>query len=120
MKKIPPLRALTIPQPHAEAIMRGKKLVDYRSTATTVRGRIYIYASPERLDPEDEPAWLSEYDIDDVSSDELPRGVVIGTVELCDCTYNGREFVWHFRNPDRAAELLTPTNNPMGIWFSPF
>jgi hypothetical protein len=29
-------------------------------------------------------------------------------------------FSWHFRNPDRAAESIAPTNKPMGIWFSPF
>jgi ASCH domain len=114
------MRALTIPQPHAEAIMRGKKLVDYRSGATTVRGRIYIYASPERLAPDDEAAWLGEYGIDDMFSDELPRGVIVGTVELCDCTDNGREFSWHFMNPERATELLAPKNKPMGIWFNPF
>jgi hypothetical protein len=114
------MRALTIPQPHAEAIMRGKKLVDYRPGATTVRGRIYIYASPERLAPEDEAAWLDEYDIANMSSDELPRGVIIGTVDLCDCTDDGRVFSWHFRLPERADELLAPKNKPMGIWFNPF
>lgn len=114
------LRALTIPQPHAEAIIRGKKLVDYRSGATTVRERIYIYASPERLDPEEELDWLGEYDIENVSSDELPRGLIVGTVELFDCTYDGRNFSWHFRNAERAPELLAPKNKPMGIWFNPF
>lgn len=100
--------------------MRGKKLVDYRVAATTVRGRIYIYASEERLAPEEEADWLGEYDINDVSSDDLPRGVIVGTVELCDCTYDGRVFSWHFRNPYRATELIAPTNKPMGIWFNPF
>ena len=100
--------------------MRGKKLVDYRSGATTVRGRIYIYASLERLDPEEEADWLGEYDINDVSSDELPRGVIIGTVELWDCTDNGRVFSWHFRHPEREAHLIAPKNKPMGIWFNPF
>ena len=114
------LRALTLPQPHAEAIIRGKKLVDYRTGATTVRGRIYIYASPERLAPEEEEDWLGEYDIGDISSDGLPRGVIVGTVELYDCTHDGRTYRWHFRNPDRAAELLAPKHKPMGIWFNPF
>jgi hypothetical protein len=114
------MRALTIPQPHAEAIMRGKKLVDYRVAATTVRGRILIYASEERLAPEEEADWLGEYDINDVSSDELPRGVIIGTVELWDCTDNGRVFNWHFRHPERESDLVAPKNKPMGIWFNPF
>jgi hypothetical protein len=114
------MRALTLPQPHAEAIIRGKKLVDYRPAATTVRGRIFIYASPERLSPDDEIAWLGEYDISDMSTDELPRGVIVGTVELSDCTDNGRVFSWHFMNPERTTELLVPKNKPMGIWFNPF
>ena len=100
--------------------MRGKKLVDCRPAATTVRGRIYIYASLERLAPQDEGAWLGEYDIDDISGTELPRGVIVGTVELCDCTDNGSEFEWHFRNPERAIELIIPKNKPLGIWFTPF
>lgn len=114
------MRALTILQPHAEAIMRRKKLAEYRPGPTTVRGRIHIYASLERLDAEDEEAWLGEYDIDDVSSDELPRGVIIGTVDLCDCTEAGDVFMWHFMNPERVHELLAPKNKPMGIWFNPF
>jgi hypothetical protein len=74
----------------------------------------------ERLAPEDEAAWLGEYDIDDISSDELPRGVIIGTVDLYDCTDDGSEFSWHFRLPERATELRAPKNKPMGIWFNPF
>lgn len=120
MRKPPELRALTIAQPHAEAIMRGKKVVDYRPAATTVRGRVYIYASLERLMPRDEIAWLGEYDIDDMSGDELPRGVIVGTVELFDCTFDGTVYSWHFRHPERATELIAPKNKPMGIWFTPF
>ena len=114
------MRALTIAQPHAEAIMRQKKLVEYRPAATTVRGRIYIYASPERLNPQEEAGWLGEYDIADMSSDELPRGVIIGTVELYDCTDEGQVFGWHFRHPERESKPLVPKNKPMGIWFNPF
>lgn len=120
MTKPPGLRALTIPQPHAEAIMRGKKLVDYRTGSTNARGRIYIYSSLERLAPRDEAAWLGEYDIDDSSPDELARGVIIGTVELYDCTDDGQVFGWHFRHPERATEVIAPKNKPMGIWFAPF
>jgi hypothetical protein len=118
--KIPPLRALTIRQPHAEAIMREKKLVYCRPAATTYRGRIYIYASLEALASQDEEAWLGEYDIDDISGSELQRGVIVGTVELFDCSDNGSEFEWRFRNPERPIELIAPQNKPLGIWFTPF
>lgn len=35
------MRALSIRQPHAEAILRGTKTTEYRSKATKIRGRIY-------------------------------------------------------------------------------
>ena len=114
------MRALTIAQPHAEAIMRGKKLVDYRSGSTTVRGRIYIYASDERISDEDESDWLAEYDIVDQWSEDLPRGVVVGTVDLWDCTETADGFIWHFRLPVRETDMIAPKNKPMGIWFNPF
>jgi hypothetical protein len=39
------MRALSIHQPYAEQILRGKKKVEYRSRPTNIRERIYIYAS---------------------------------------------------------------------------
>jgi hypothetical protein len=80
-----PTRALSIRQPHAEAIMRGVKTIEYRSAPTRIRGCIYIYASLGRYSAEDEAEMMAEYGIDDVACDDLPRGVIIGTVELHDC-----------------------------------
>ena len=42
------MKALSIRQPHAEAIMRGVKPIEYRFRSTNVRGKIYIYASTGR------------------------------------------------------------------------
>ena len=39
------MRALSIRQPHAEAIMHGAKPIEFRSRPTHVRGRVHIYAS---------------------------------------------------------------------------
>jgi len=39
------MRAFSIRQSHAEAIMRGVKPIEYRSRVTEVRERVYIYAS---------------------------------------------------------------------------
>lgn len=69
-------RALSIRQPWAELIMRGNKDEEYRSRATKVRGRIAIYASLSKED-------LPEAEDNGLDPDELPRGVIIGTVELC-------------------------------------
>ena len=109
-------RALSIRQPHAEAIMRGVKKIEYRSRPTHVRGRILIYAAQGRYSPADEAEMMEDYGMNDISSDHLPRGVLVGTVELHDCD-GGR---WHLRKPDRATKLLKPKNHPQPVWFYPF
>ena len=110
------MKALSIRQPSAEAIMRGIKTVEFRSRGTKVRGRIYIYAALGRYHPDDEADLLEEFGMDDVDIETLPRGVVVGTVELHDC--DGDE--WLLRNPERAEELRRPVNHPMPVWFTPF
>ncbi len=114
------LRALSIRQPHAEAIMRGVKKIEYRSRPTKIRGRFQIYAGQKRMSPEDEKYWMTKYGISDVSCDELPRGKIIGTAELWDCTEGDDEFRWHVRTPERAARLLKPKKQPQPVWFNPF
>ena len=114
------MKALSVRQPDAEAIMRGVKPIEYRSCLTNVRGRIYIYASTRRYRAEEEAEMLQMYGIGDVNVDDLPHGILIGTIELWDCTGSGGKYEWHFRNPERAAELLKPTKTPRPIWFNPF
>lgn len=112
----PRMKALSIRQPHAETIMRGIKDVEYRSRATRIRGRIFIYASLGRYSNADEADMLADYGMEDVNADDLPRGVVVGTVELFDC--DGDE--WLLRNPERADQLLVSKNHPQPVWFHPF
>lgn len=115
------MRALSIRQPDAEAIMRGIKKIEYRYGLTKVRERIYIYAGFGRYSQEEEAKMLAEYGIADITSDDLPRGVLIGTVELFDCTTNdGSRYEWHVRNPERATEPLKPTKHQKPVWFNPF
>jgi len=112
--------ALTIPQPRAEAIIRGVKPVEFRTRPTRIRGRIYIYASLNRYDVEEEAEMMAECGIGDVNIDDLARGVVLGTVELWNCTGSDGKYEWHLCSPERAAELLKPTKRPGQIWFVPF
>ena len=114
------MRALSIRQPHAEAIMRGVKKIEYRSRPTKIRGRIQIYASLWRYSADEESEMLADYRIKNVSSDDLPRGVLIGTVELIDCTAGDGEFEWHLRKPERAKRLRKPNKHPQPVWFNPF
>ena len=114
------MKALSIRQPHAEAIMRGIKPIEFRSRSTNVRERIYIYASLGRYTPEEEAEMMAGYGIEDVACDDLPRGVLIGTVDLWDCTWTEGDFHWHVRNPERAKRLQKPTKHPQPSWFNPF
>jgi hypothetical protein len=54
------MRALSIRQPHAEAIMRGIKKIEYRSAPTRIRGRIYIYAAKGRYSAAKEAKMMKE------------------------------------------------------------
>lgn len=103
-----PELALSVRQPYADQIMRGVKKVEYRSRATNVRGRVHIYASmrPARDEPDD----------------GLPRGVLVGTVEIVDCSLldDGSGFGWHLAKPRRAAKLVRPAKHPQPVFFRPF
>ncbi len=116
LARLEPMRALSIRQPNAEAIMRGIKKIEYRSGPTHVRGRIYIYASSTRYSAAEEADLMEEYGIHDVTCDQLPRGVVVGTVDLYDC--DGGE--WYVRDPQRASKLVKPKSQPQPVWFVPF
>ena len=114
------MRAISIRQPRIEAILRGKKIIEYRSRPTKVRGRIYLYASLGRYGDEHEADMLSQYEIRNLTAGELPRGVLVGTVELYDCTEGDGEYHWHLRKPERAKRLVKPTIHPQPVWFKPF
>jgi len=46
-------RAISIRQPFVEAILDGKKKIEYRSRKTNIRERVYIYASLGMREEED-------------------------------------------------------------------
>lgn len=112
--------ALSVRQPHLEAILRGVKLEEYRSVPTTVRRRIYLYATKARYEPAEERAWLQRYGIADVVADELPRGVLAGTVEIVDCRERRGGFAWTLARPNRLERPRRPTGMPQPMWFRPF
>jgi hypothetical protein len=59
---------------------------------------------------------MGEYGIRDVACNDLPRGVLVGIVDLYDC--DGGE--WYLRDPQRASKLVKPKNQPQPVWFIPF
>jgi hypothetical protein len=115
------MKALSVRQPHAEAILRGIKKIEYRKQPTNIRERIYIYAGLGRYGDEDERKMLAAYGIMDVSSDDLSRGVLVGTVELVNCTAGeSRWYEWHLCKPERLEEPLKPVHRANPVWFHPF
>ena len=124
--------ALGVRQPWCELILRGRKTLEIRSRATEVRGPIFVYAAKTYSDlPELEEVLTRE----DVDLNPLPRGVLVGTVEIAGCRratpadaaascVPERELVdryaWELANPVRFAEPVRPRFLPYGVWFYPF
>ena len=77
------MRALSVRQPWAELILRGLKTIEARSKRTSKKGeRVHIYAALQHIEPEEEARITAESGID---IDALPRGVLVGTVEIVGC-----------------------------------
>lgn len=108
-----PTLALSIRQPWAELIMHGTKTIEERSRPTRVRGRVCIYASLGRYRRAEEAGWADELKID---INALPRGVIIGTVEIFDC--DGCE--WCLRLAERLPVPVAPGRHPCPVFFRPF
>jgi hypothetical protein len=108
-----PMRALSIRQPYAEQILRGTKRFEYRSRSTAIRERVYIYASLK-------PGAAEEFERIRLQPGDLPTGVLVGTVEITDCSGNRGHYKWHLARPERLRRQLRPTKHPQPAWFHPF
>ena len=124
--------ALGVRQPWCELILRGRKTLEIRSRSTDVRGPIYVYAAKKFSDlPELDDVLTAE----DVDLNVLPRGGVVGTVEIVGCRratpadaaaacVPEREladrWAWELANPVRFDEPVKPRFLPYGVWFYPF
>lgn len=107
-------RAISIRQPFVELILRGVKIWEFRSVATRIRERVYLYASNK---PFDDPAqWRKVRK----QPGELPTGVIVGTVEITDCQDDsGGGFRYRLRNPRRLRTHLVPRNQPQPVFWLP-
>jgi len=96
--------AFSVHQPYAEQILRGIKKYEYRTIPTSIRGRVYVYAT------------LKEF-----SRSPLPRGRILGTVELIACEWSTRNqcYRWKLSAPRRIRPRI-PRNHPQPVWFYPF
>lgn len=124
--------ALAIQQPWAELILRGIKTLEIRSQPTRQRGTILLYASKRVSALPAARAAARRLDLD---VESLPRGKVVGSVDLIDCRLArsndqqaacvGAEllkgqFAYEVARPQRFATPRTPRFLPYGVWFYPF
>lgn len=107
------MRALSVRQPYAEQILRGKKKIEYWSRPTNIRERVYIYASLTPGDPQDFKKMKMQ-------PGDFPTGVLVGTVEIINCTGEDGDYEWHLAKPERISQALKPKNRAQPVWFYPF
>jgi hypothetical protein len=108
-------RAISVRQPYAEQILKGCKTREYRGVPTNIRERVYIYAS-------ERPGNFFDYDLLGLEYEDLPRGVLVGSVEIVGCEWSNRanEYAYLLANPRRLRRRLKPVKKPQPIWFFPF
>jgi len=108
-------RGISIRQPWVEQILRGTKTKEYRSVPTTIRERVFLYAS---LKPADSPADWRQME---KSPGELLTGKVLGTVEVTGCRWNERRgcYEYSLERPKRFQRPRTPSNQPQPLWWRP-
>lgn len=107
------MRALSIRQPYAEQILRGTKRIEYRSRPTKIRERVYIYASLTAGQTE-------HFESMGLAPGDLPTGVLVGTVDIADCSGEPGDYKWHLKSPKRLKRALRPKKHPQPGWFNPF
>ena len=110
-----PTRAISIRQPYVELILRGEKTREFRSRATRIRERVWLYAAKTPAD--DELAWRKSKH----APGNLPTGAILGSVEIVDCRWDpAREcFAYLLRNPTRLRTPRHPKGVPMPSFWRP-
>jgi activating signal cointegrator 1 len=122
----PGLRALTIRQPWASAILYGTKWVENRSWPTKYRGPLIVHAAaklappPPAGDPEmdwirnrlafERGAWTTPA--------ELARGAILGAVDVVDCVPMGRDKGTKGRRDEGDESAFGPTGTELSGWAS--
>ncbi len=109
------MKAISIRQPWAELILRGRKTMELRTWDTRIRGRVAVHAGKQV-----EPAACEAYDLDPAN---LVRGALLGHVDIVGVVevgqdnwdelreehlalgdYPGPRRGWRLANPERLSE----------------
>lgn len=135
------MRALTLIQPWASAVVAGIKSFETRSWDTPIRGVILIHASKkhnalgsERYMRDPFPWLVRRYEWPVFR--ELPRGAIIGSVRITGCestqglkhrlpaeeielgNYDVGRYAWSLAEPVAFAEHF-PCRGSLGLWSVP-
>jgi hypothetical protein len=124
--------ALGVHQPWAELILRGVKTIELRRTSTTRLERIYLYATKQEVNSAAAKNAIREHQL---NLEQLPRGLIVGIVEIVAARKALREdaaaacvprnfinscYAWELANPRLFAEPIPAPCVPYGTWFYPF
>ena len=110
-----PVRAISIRQPYVEQIFRRIKWREYRSRPTRIRERVFIYAA---LKP---AIWPQEWRKVRKHPGDLPRGGILGTVEIVDCRFDRRtgNYAYVLRGARRFRRRRRAVNQPTPCFWRP-
>ena len=102
-------RAISIRQPYVEQILRGTKKREFRSRPTRIRERVYVYAALRIAD-----AAGTKLDLE-----TLPKGVIVGSVEIVNCIDLGECFGYVLKNPRRYRFPVVAHDQPQPSFWRP-
>ena len=119
------LKAITLQQPWAWAVVKGFKKIENRSWKTKWRGLLLIHAGKSRRWLASDGQYLvSEEPIPPV--DELAFGAIVGAVQLVDCVPKSKvrgdphargPFCWLLSNAIEIEPI--PCSGRQGLWTRP-
>lgn len=81
------MKALSVHQPWAWALLHAGKDVENRTWETRYRGPLAIHASKTRdsYDAQNAAAWLTLFGVELPAWEDLATGAIVGVVDLVDC-----------------------------------
>lgn len=115
-------RTLSVKQPWAWAILHAGKDVENRPRLTNIRGRIRIHASASP--PTAEALKEARRILRVAPPDDLPTGVILGSVEIVDCCQGSPspwaapgKYPWILAEP-RTFARQREASGQRGFWYS--
>lgn len=119
------MKALTIQQPWASAIVAGIKTVENRPWPTSYTGKLLIHAG-KTMWPYGIPGEIvRDYLQPQLPFDRLPFGTIIGAVDMVDCQSYGPHLAgwdasgpwcWMFENAEQFEHPF-PCRGKQGLWY---